>query len=432
MSKALASVEEPLAQARKAHERLLKIDQEMNLKWLRRSAFIRGALIALLSRQHAIVLGPPGEAKSAIIDDLRKRITGAKSFKYVVNKYTIPDEIFGPVDLIALKDRKLQRVTTNYISEAHIAFIDEVGKASGSLPNTMLQLMNEREVLLNGQIFPGVLVSLFGASNEALDKKELGAFWDRFQLRYEIEGLRGPDLRRFLEAEATGRYLEESGAGATITLEELATLQRLALPGPNGVQITNRCYTLYEDILHQLKAKGLPLPSTRRSSWNMLVLRASAVLHGRMKTVETDLTPLADTLWDTPKDRKEVNALVLKLAHPRLHKAQELYDSIVNVEATVLEFWGDPKNSGAKAAKAREAIEARSKVSDQAVEMRALYDDAKAEGADTAELATLLRQAGQVWDNLNHLSEVGGHRNFMQGVQGTQGTQGVQGTQTPA
>src|SRR5438132_11760142 len=147
-------------------EKLKKIRDELRQTFLERADLIDGALAALLSSNHVLVIGPPGTAKSMLADELCRRIEGADYFQWLLTKFTTPEEIFGAVSLKALEADEYRRVTTRKLPEAHIAFLDEVFKANSSILNAILTLVNER-FFHNGRSVEHVpLVTLFGATNE--------------------------------------------------------------------------------------------------------------------------------------------------------------------------------------------------------------------------------------------------------------------------
>ena len=60
--------------------------------------------IGLLAKENAFLLGPPGTAKSAIIRALSNGIDGGKNLEYLLTRFTEPNEIFGPFDILAVND----------------------------------------------------------------------------------------------------------------------------------------------------------------------------------------------------------------------------------------------------------------------------------------------------------------------------------------
>ena len=167
-------------------DKLRKIREELQQMFLERAELIDGALAALLSAQHVMIVGPPGTAKSMLADELCRRIEGASYFQWLLTKFTTPEELFGAVSLKALEADDYRRVTSHKLPEAHIAFLDEVFKASSSILNAILSIINERLFHNGRQVTAVPLLSLFGASNELPEDDELLALYDRFLLRFVV------------------------------------------------------------------------------------------------------------------------------------------------------------------------------------------------------------------------------------------------------
>src|SRR5215471_6506064 len=168
-------------------EVLRTIRDELRQIFLERDDLIDGALVALLAAQHVLVIGPPGTAKSMLADEVCRRLTGARYFQWLLTRFTTPEELFGAVSLKALEEDDYRRLTTHKLPEAHIAFLDEVFKASSSILNTILTLMNERRFHNGREIVEVPLITLFAASNELPEDDELLALHDRFLLRFVVE-----------------------------------------------------------------------------------------------------------------------------------------------------------------------------------------------------------------------------------------------------
>src|SRR6185503_12552096 len=139
--------------------------------------------------------------------------------------------LFGAVSLKALEEDDHRRLTTHKLPEAHIAFLDEVFKASSSILNTILTVMNERRFHNGREVAPVPLLTLFAASNELPEDDELLALHDRFLLRFVVEYLE--EDFRFLKLLQT----RAPAARTTLPLEglEAARAAAAALPVPGSV-----------------------------------------------------------------------------------------------------------------------------------------------------------------------------------------------------
>jgi MoxR-like ATPase len=78
-----------------AQERLGQVRRELKELFIERDELVDGALAAVLAKQHMLMLGPPGTAKSMLAKEVCRRIGGVY-FEWLLTKFTTPEEIFGP------------------------------------------------------------------------------------------------------------------------------------------------------------------------------------------------------------------------------------------------------------------------------------------------------------------------------------------------
>jgi MoxR-like ATPase len=84
--------------------KLRAIEAELGAFFVEREDVVRAMLLALLSREHLALIGPPGAAKSMLIIELARRVgdsagAGLRCFVYLLTRFTTPEELFGPVSI---------------------------------------------------------------------------------------------------------------------------------------------------------------------------------------------------------------------------------------------------------------------------------------------------------------------------------------------
>ena len=299
----------------RALEKLKQIEKELKTKYFERDQVIEGSICALLTQHHLLLIGPPGTAKSQIVSEICGRIRGAKYFQWLLTKFTTPEELFGAVSLKGLENDEYRRVISGKLPEAHISFLDEVFKASSSILNTLLTIMNERVYYNGTERLDIPLISLFGASNELpTEEDELEALYDRFLLRYVVDYIK-EDFRFLKMLTGEGSQAEES----TITPEELEQCRE----GARRVAVPSNILKLTARLRAELSKKGIT-PSDRRYKQSMELLKAKAYLDGRQEVNEEDLRFLENVLWREPGEMTEIQSLIHHTLYGYKDRVREL------------------------------------------------------------------------------------------------------------
>ncbi len=279
--------------------------------------------VCLAARENLFMLGPPGTAKSALVQSLAARIDG-RMFDYLLTRFTEPNEIFGPFDIRRLREGELETNTTGMLPEADFVFLDELLNANSAILNSLLMVLNER-VFRRGretQQLPTLMV--VGASNHLPEEESLGALFDRFLVRVKCDNVPNEHLSQVLEAgwRLDTRSLSPSeGRLATVKAEDLRGLHRL-IPRVSFESLRPH----YVQLVVQLRGAGIRV-SDRRAVKLQRLVAASAVLCGRLVANRTDLWVLR-YIWDTDDEQEILASLIDQaiepsdgeeraLAHPR-------------------------------------------------------------------------------------------------------------------
>src|SRR5438874_757241 len=82
--------------------------RQMGSQFLDKQEIIRLMTISAIAGEHMVIVGPPGTAKSAMID-MFARLIDARYFEYLLTRFTEPNELFGPVDISAFREGRYTR-----------------------------------------------------------------------------------------------------------------------------------------------------------------------------------------------------------------------------------------------------------------------------------------------------------------------------------
>lgn len=310
------------------------LEDQLNDEVFERTDEIHSAILALLSRRHMFMFGTPGVAKSFVVDRLVERIDGLEDggyFKWLLTKFSVPEEIFGGPDFKVLKDEGIyKRITTNKLPVASVAFLDEAFKANSAILNSLLKILNERE-FDNCDDDPHVpLLSVFAASNELPASRELDALADRLHFWHYVKPIAEPaNFVRMLK-------LDVGEPDKVISLDDIKAAQEEV----QKVQITDTIYEVFVNLSDQLRTADIPV-TDRRFHQSIGVIQAEAWLNGREVAEVADMKPLMHMLWRTVEHIDKVRTIVLNLVDPLekmvLDLQSELDKAVAEWDKTLLD-----------------------------------------------------------------------------------------------
>jgi MoxR-like ATPase len=307
--------------AKKQHtpgDKLQDVRSQLNTAFKERKALIDGMLTALLAGEHVLALGPPGTSKSLMAREFAGAVAGGSYFELLLTKFTSQEEVLGPISFKGLKEDRYERKLDGFAASAEIVFFDEIWKASSSILNSTLTLMQERVVHNNGKPHKTPLKMVMAASNEYPQDDSLAALFDRFAIKFWVDYI--------ADADSLAKLLEQGGIihpDATLNEVDLAELRKqvCAVPFGNG-----NIQTLLK-IKEAVTADGF-LASDRTWIKATKMLKARAVLNGRSKVSVGDFMVLADMLWKEHKDRPNLKTIIGNAADPYGSRAEAIVDGV--------------------------------------------------------------------------------------------------------
>ncbi|MBI5109457.1 MAG: AAA family ATPase [Rhodocyclales bacterium] len=269
---------------------------------------VRLCLLAALAGEHTLLIGPPGTAKSELARRLHTVFRDARYFERLLTRFSVPEELFGPLSIKALEDDRYERHTAGFLPDASVAFIDEVFKANSAILNALLTLLNERE-FDNGsgrQACP--LISAIGATNEVPEDEIGEAFFDRFLVRLPIAAVSAEGFGALLDA---GKLRDWQAPGPELSLDR-ADLARLAARA-GAIDVPPEVVAVLAELRRHFATVPLAV-SDRRWVKIVRLLRVAAASDGRTAIAAWDLLLLPWlTAPDAPRQAQVADWLAARL-----------------------------------------------------------------------------------------------------------------------
>src|SRR5579859_7883506 len=298
-------------------ERLSQLARTLQDRFLGKDEVIRLLCIAVLAGEHAVLIGPPGTAKSALIRTFA-RLMHAHYFEYLLTRFTEPNEIFGPVDIGAFREGRYERRTEGMLPQAEIVFLDEVFKSNSAILNALLTLLNERRYTSGGQVLKCPILSCFGASNEVPTDETLTAIFDRFILRIRSDNLDAYHFQDLLEKGIQHEIMGLTDAQVQ-PLASAREIQELHRAFAQRMRFREDFFSAYKGLIFQIRAEGVSV-SDRRVVKLLKLFAASAFLDGRPEPDAGDFFVLKH-IWNNEDQAAILESIVTPVleAHYRDH-----------------------------------------------------------------------------------------------------------------
>lgn len=310
--------------------RLAALLDHLEAGLIERGRVVRLAFLAALAGEHTLLVGPPGTAKSELARRLHLAFAGARYFERLLTRFTVPEELFGPLSISALEQDRYERITAGFLPQATIAFIDEVFKANSAILNALLTLLNEREFDNGAGRERCPLISVIGATNEVPADEVAEAFFDRFLMRLPVGPVSASGFRSLLELD---------GSAPMPTVDALTEADLAALHAAAGrVSLPDEVTGLLAELRGMLAGEQVYVSDRRwvKVAW---LLKVAAASEGRAAVAAWDLWLLPWCIAPSPERQVAIDAwltgrlgLAVGMVPPLLTRVVEAFEAQAALE----------------------------------------------------------------------------------------------------
>jgi MoxR-like ATPase len=265
------------AAVRDSAKRISEVFKSLEKVVIGRHRVLQQLMFALVTKNHMLLEGPPGVAKSYMTNKLFAALQDATHFKVQCTKKMTEDYIVGPLDMHLFREQGeyLHRIE-GYLPEAQYAFLDEFLDLSTGALRALLEILNERTFSRGPQAVKCPLVTAVCATNFSGESDAgLEAVMDRFLFKAKITGLTRVQDRMAMFKSDDVKIPKMSH---TDIMRVYTAAKRVIVP--------EFVLTTYLRMCEQLKL------TDRTVHKAVEVIKASAVFSGRDFVILEDLTAL--------------------------------------------------------------------------------------------------------------------------------------------
>ena len=265
-----------------------EIVSEMNRFIVGKKEAIEMMLVALISEGHILLEGPPGTAKTLMAKTFAQPL-GASFTRIQMTPDTLPADILGTM----VYDIKS---STFYLKKgpifANIILVDELNRAPPKTQAAFLEVMQERQVTIEGRTYQlekpflvlATQIPYGGPGTYPLTEVQI----DRFAYKVKVTHASPEEEMKILELID---FIESSEARQVVSKEQISELIEEA----KRVHVSEAVRKYIVDIISELRNNHTleEGPSARASIWLMKASRARALIDGRTYTIPDDVKSVA-------------------------------------------------------------------------------------------------------------------------------------------
>ncbi len=324
---------------------------------IQRDDIAKASWLSWVSGHPVFFLGTPGVNKTGTIEAMVKHIAGANFYEELMPAVASVEQFL--VEETRLEQLDLGNGVTSIRSEdtlgraaaAHFVFADEKWKADSRLLQTLIDLAKGGTVRHGGKVVRTPLLSFMAASNELPDPdSELAAMWSRDTIRVQVRSLDKLNKKRFVrsrEARYQRQVKGEQRQFTTMTLDDLQTLRDAVVFVELPESMLDKVIEIIETLLESDQSDfQWAWDDDRRFGRIFDVMKANALLSGRIVVTAADLIVLKWLLWDTEEQIPIIEGLIAPMCRTPLDEAREVRDMVFTPDSDAMKvFVGDRSRS---------------------------------------------------------------------------------------
>jgi MoxR-like ATPase len=245
-------------------------------------------LVALLSEGHILLEGPPGTAKTLMAKTFAQAI-GAKFSRIQMTPDTLPADILGTM-VYNVRDSSFYFRRGPIF--ANLILIDELNRAPPKTQAAFLEVMQERQVTIEGVAYPVERPFLVLATQ--MPYGAAGTYpltevqRDRFAYNVRVRHASPEE-----EMEILAR-IDEIESGVVTQVADVGEVLK-AIEAARGVYVSDAVREYIVNLVAGLRVNDILIegPSARASIWLMKASKAYALIHGRSYVIPDDVKAVA-------------------------------------------------------------------------------------------------------------------------------------------
>ena len=238
-------------------------------------------VLALLSGEHALLIGASGMGKTLLARRLAACVHGARIVEHTLDASSLVEDVLGPLSWPALEAGRYERQLAGHAADAELVVLDDVHAAAGAVLETLRSLLDDRRVRVGARVHEAPLVLAIGTMRQPIDPPS--ALLERFLFTIPCEPV--ATIEALLEARDASPRPSTAQRVTTVTL---AALRERA----EGLELGLATRVVLVGLADALARAGIVVSNGR---WQRIAraVRVQAASRGR------DVATLAD-LWFLP------------------------------------------------------------------------------------------------------------------------------------